>query len=215
MSWTRLATHQELATTAAGTRCGLSSLTAAAFTSSGEPLLAASCARPGTAGIFAYASGKWHPAGPPLPAAYAHQAITVLRLTTTTSITTALLAAGTGPAARLMAAWSRDDGAHWTLSPALRLTGATLTSASPGPDGTMAIVLNSSHAQTITATAARWQPLPALPPGTATLAPGTAGGWNALAARGTKLTIWQAAPGARTWASTQAINVPIQFGSSG
>ena len=79
----------------------------------------------------------------------------------------------------------------------------------------MAIVLNSSHAQTITATAARWQPLPALPPGTATLAPGTAGGWDALAARGTKLTIWQAAPGARTWASTQAINVPIQFGSSG
>ena len=82
-AWTRLATRRALAASAAGSRCGLGSLTAAAFSPSGVPMLAASCARPGTAGVFAYAGGTWHPAGPTLPATYAHQPVTVLRLTTT------------------------------------------------------------------------------------------------------------------------------------
>jgi hypothetical protein len=46
----------------------------------------------------------WHPAGPALPAAYARQRVTVLRLTTTAGTTTAVLAAGTGAGARLLAA---------------------------------------------------------------------------------------------------------------
>ena len=39
---------------------GLGSLTAAAFSSSGVPLLAARCARPGSAGVFAYSDRTWH-----------------------------------------------------------------------------------------------------------------------------------------------------------
>jgi len=46
-------------------------------------------------------------------------------------------------------------------------------------------------------------------------APGITGGWDALTVHGTRLTIWQLAPASRTWAATQAITVPIQFGSSG
>ena len=199
-AWTTLATHHALAASAAATRCGLGNLTAAAFSPSGSPLLAANCTRPGTAGIFAYASGTWHPAGPALPAAYAHQTVTVLRLTTTTGTTTALLATGTGPTAHLLAAWSTDGGAHWSLSQPLPLGDAKLTIASFGPS-TAAIILTGNRAQTITGTARSWQPLPTLPPGTATLAPGTAGGWDALTVHRTKLTIWQLAPGARTWAS--------------
>ena len=52
----------------------------------------------------------------------------------------------------------------------------------------------------------------ALPAATATLAPGPAGGFDALAVPRTTLTIWRLAAGSAT---TQAINVPIQFGSSG
>jgi hypothetical protein len=178
-------------------------------------LLAAGCGRPGTAGIFSHTGGTWHPAGPALPSAYAHQAITVLRLTTTGETTVALLAAGTGTAAHLLAAWSRDGGAHWKLSPPLPLNGATLTSASPGPANSLAITLSHRRAAAITSTAAAWQPLPVLPPGTATLAPSPTSGWDALAVHGTQLTIWQAATGAHTWASTQVIKVPVQFGSSG
>ena len=92
------------------------SLNAAAFSPSGQPMLAAGCGRPGTAGIFTRTGRTWQLTGPALPAAYAHQAITVLRLTTTGKTTTALLAAGTGSAARLLAGWSADGGAHWTLS---------------------------------------------------------------------------------------------------
>jgi hypothetical protein len=214
-AWTRLATHRALASSAAGTRCRPGSLTAAAFSPSGQPMLAAGCGHPGTAGIFSHTGGTWQLTGPTLPAAYTHQAITVLRLTTTSETTTALLAAGTGTAARLLAAWSQDGGAHWTLSPPLPLNAATLTSTSTGPDNSLAITLSSRRAAAITSAADSWQPLPTLPPRTATLAPGPAGGWNALATHGTQLTIWQAAPGAQAWASAQVIKVPVQFGSSG
>jgi hypothetical protein len=224
-SWTRLATRRSLAASAAGRHCGLGRVTAAAFSSSGVPLLAASCARPGTAGVFAYTGGTWRPAGPALPGAYARSGVTVLRLTTTAGTTsggttaggttTALLAAGTGSAARLLAAWSTDGGAHWTLSQPLPLHGAALRSASSGTGGSVAVVLSGNHAQTITAAAGPWRPLPALPPATATLAPGPGGGWDALAVHGTKLAVWRLAPGGGGWAATQTINVPIQFGSSG
>ena len=214
-AWARLATRRALAASAAGRRCGLGSLAAAAFSPSGVPLLAASCTRPGTAGVFAYVGGSWQLAGPTLPAPYAHQRVSVLRLTTTAGTTTALLATGTGSAQRLLAAWSASGGAHWALSQPLPLHGAKPASASPGPGGTMAVVLTGHHAQTITGPAGAWQPLPALPPGTATLAPEPAGGWDALAVHGTRLTVWQLPPGHTAWAAAQTISVFIQFGSSG
>ena len=96
----------------------------------------------------------------------------VLRLTSTASSTVALLAAGTGPAASLLAAWSSDSGSHWVLSPPLRLNGAALSSASFGPGDTAAIVLNGSRGETVAGPGVPWRALPALPPGTATLAAG-------------------------------------------
>jgi hypothetical protein len=214
--WAKLATRQTLAASAAGRRCGPARLTAAAFSPAGTPLLAASCTHPGTAGIFAYTSGTWRLAGPTLPATYAHQDISVLRLTTTAGTTTALLATGTGSGAQLLAAWSTGGSrAHWALSQPLPLHGAKPTSASPGPGHTVAVVLTGNHAQAITGPAGTWQALPALPPGTATLAPEPAGGWDALAVHSTRLTIWQLRPGRTAWAAIQTISVFIQFGSSG
>jgi hypothetical protein len=215
--WTTLATHRTLATSAAGHACGLGRLTAAAFSPSGVPLLAGTCTHhPETAGIFAYTSGTWHLAGPTLPARYTHQDISVLRLTTIGGAITALLAAGTGSATQLLAAWSTgNSGAPWALSPPLPLHGAKPTSISRGPGHTVAVVLAGNQAQAITGPAGTWQPLPALPPGTATLAPEPAGGWDALAVHSTKLTIWQLVPGHTVWTATQTISVPVQFGSSG
>jgi hypothetical protein len=213
--WTTLASQHSLAGTAAGNRCKLGSLTAAAFSPSGVPMLATTCGRPGTVGVFTYAGGTWHSAGPTLAASYAHQRITVLRLTTTGSDTTALLAAGSGPAARLLTATSADSGSHWALSPALPLRGARPTSAAFGTAGTAAITLTGNRADTLTAAAGPWRPLPPLPPGTITLAQGPTAGWDALAVHGSRLTVWQLTPGARAWATTQTIDVPIQFGSSG
>jgi hypothetical protein len=98
---------------------------------------------------------------------------------------------------------------------AAAIDGATLTSASSGPGSSLAIILSHRHAAAITRAAGSWRQLPALPPGTATLAPNPSGGWNALAVHGTQLTIWQAAAAAQSWASVQVIKVPVQFGSSG
>jgi hypothetical protein len=213
-SWTTLATRPSLAATPPGRRCGLQNLTAAAFSPSGVPLLGGTCGQPGTAGILAENGGTWHAAGPPLPAALASQRVRVLRLTSTAHRTVALLAAGVGPAATLLAAWSPDSGSHWATSPPLRLNGATLISASFGPGNAAAIVLTGSRGEAIVGPAASWQSLPALPPRTAALAPGPAGGLEALAAGRTRLTVWQLAPRSAAWARAQAINVPVQFGSS-
>jgi hypothetical protein len=115
----------------------------------------------------------------------------------------------------MIAARSADGGVHWALSHPLPLHGAKLISASFGPGGSVAIVLNGNHAEAITGTVGAWRPLPALPPGTATLAPGPAGGWDALTVHGVRLAVWQFAPRRAAWATTQTISVPIGFGSSG
>ena len=213
-TWTTLASQHTLAATPPGRHCGLQDLTAATFTPAGIPVLAGTCTRAGTAGIFTTQSGTWQAAGPAIPAALARHHITVLRLTRTAQGIAALLAAGTGPAASVLAAWSADDGGHWTLSPLLTPGGPALTSASFGPGGTAAIIIPGNRGETITSTGKSWRPLPPLPPGTATLAPGPGGTADALAVNRATLTIWRLAPGGAAWTKTQAINVPIQYGSS-
>ena len=211
-TWSTLASPAALAATPACRRCGLRALTAAAFTPSGIPVLAGTCTRPGTAGIFTPGNRTWQAAGPAPPAALAGQDVTVGRLTRTAQGMTALLVAGTGPGASLLAAWS--GGGHWTLSPPLPLHGGALTSASFGPGATAAIITTANRGQITTGAGSAWLPLPPLPAGTATLAPGPAGAADALAVRGGTLTIWQHAPGGTTWAKIQVINVPIPYGSS-
>ena len=212
-SWRKLITGRALAATPAGRRCAPRAITAGTFTAAGEPMLAGDCATPGTTGIFSRAGTDWRAAGPVLPASYGHQPITVLRLYTGDGLTTALLAAGTGRSMSLLAAWSRDGGAHWTLSPPLTTAGQPVTSASPGAGGTIA-VLSGGHAEDISPTAAAWRRMPPLPPRTAVLAPAPAMGWQALAVQGARLTIWQTAPDGHGWDSAQIIHVPIQYGSS-
>jgi hypothetical protein len=212
-TWHTLASPKALAATPAGQRCGLTALTAATYTPAGIPVLAGTCARPGMPGIFAARNGTWQAAGPALPAALASQPVTVARLTRTGPGITALLTAGSGPGTSLLAAWSAD-GSHWTVSPPLALRGATLTSASFGPGGTTAIITTANHGQTITPGGSSWEPLPALPSGTATVAPGVGGTTDALAVHSGTLTVWQHAAGATTWTTIQVINVPIPYGSS-
>ncbi len=213
--WTMLTTRRAVAATPPGRRCGLRGLTAAAFTPSGMPLLGGACSRLGTAGIFADRNGTWQSAGPPLPVTVARQPIAVVRLTRTTKRTTALLRVGNGRAASLLAAWSADNGGHWALSPALPLDGAKLASTSFGPAGGVAIVLSGNRAHAIVGPGSAWRTLPALPYGTATLALAADGTFDALAVHRNRLTVWQLSPRTSTWHASQAMYVPIQYGSSG
>ena len=64
-AWTTLTTGEGLAATAAGRRCALTGLTAVTYTPAGSPLLAGTCGRAGTVGIFAQKDGTWQlPARP-------------------------------------------------------------------------------------------------------------------------------------------------------
>jgi hypothetical protein len=215
-SWTTLTSEHAIAATPAGRSCALAGLTAAAYTPAGSPLLAGTCGHAGTAGIFAYASGSWRPAGPALPAPLAGQRVRVLRLSRSGSSDVALLEVGSGPSASLLAAWTSDGGQRWSLSPAFKLGGSQAVSVSFGEGGATAIVLNGNRGETLAGPGASWRPLPALPPGrTVTLALPAAGTTDALAANGSTLTAWQLTGGSARWAKTQVIKVSIEYGSSG
>jgi hypothetical protein len=212
-SWTTLVTARALATTPAGRSCGLRTLTAVAYNPAGPPLLGGSCSRPGAAGVFTATGHTWQAAGPALTGALARQPVTVLRLTTSSDQITALLAAGTGQHTTIVAAWSADGAAEWTVSPPLATSGQAISAASFGPGQTAAIITSDGHGALLAA--GRWQQLPALPAGTAALAPGTSGTTDALAVHRSTLTIWQLTSPGGNWTRAQAITVPIQYGSSG
>jgi hypothetical protein len=217
--WTTLTSTRALAATPAGRACGVAGLTAAAFSTSGSPMLAGSCTRPGVAGIFADQGGTWHASGPPLPASLRQQKVQVLRLTQAGSRLTALLQAGAGRAARLVTAWT--TGSSWTLSAPLRLTGRSVLSSSFGSGGAAAVELTGQRGEFVAGPGSSWQPLPRLPQGrTVTLALPAGGGVDALATDGSLLTAWRLSPaqhsgtGGGTWIKAQATKVPIQYGSS-
>jgi photosystem II stability/assembly factor-like uncharacterized protein len=214
-SWAPLTTRQALAATPAARACALTGLTAAAYTPAGSPMLAGTCGRAGIAGIFGYDGGTWHQAAPSLPAALAGQPVRVLRLSQSGRGDVALLQAGTAPTASLIGAWTTDGGRRWKLSAPFGLGGAHAVSVSFGSGGGAAVVLSGHRGATLAGPGASWRALPPLPPGrTVTLALPAAGTTDALAADGSSLTIWQLRPGPAAWARTQAIKVPIPYGSS-
>jgi len=219
-SWRQLMTERALAASPAGRACGLTGLTAVAYSPGGTPLLAGTCGRDGRVGVFSQTGGTWQLAGPALtpaagaPASIRGPRVQVLRLSRAGSQDVALLEAGAAPSISLLAAWTGDGGARWRLSPVLRAGGTAATSASFGGEG-MGVVLAGNRAETISGPGSSWRRLPALPGGrTVTLAlPGT-GSTEALAADAGTLTAWQLAGSPSAWVKTQTIKVPIQYGSS-
>jgi hypothetical protein len=206
-SWTTLISEHALAGLSGTRGCGLTGLTAVAYTASGTPLLGGNCDHSGVAGIFAYTGGAWHLTGPAFPG----QRIQVLGLTRTGNTVTSLLEAGTS----LVAAWSSDNGLHWTVSSVFGLGATQPVSVSFGADGAIAVALTGNRAETLAGAGASWQPLPALPAGRSiTLALTASGTTDALAADGGTLTVWRHTTGSASWVKAQVISVPIQYGSS-
>jgi len=203
--WSRLTTLSALAATAPGRGCGLVAVNAVSFGINNVPLAAGSCVRRGVAGVFADTGGAWQAAGPVLPAGFGGDQVQVLGLTSTKEGNAALLLAGND----LLAAWS--DGGRWTVSGPVAASGGVSASGF-GAAGSVWVLLGGGRAETISGPGSAWQALPSVPTGTATLAPGTGGGYDALAVAGSRLTVWQLGAGA--WTKAQVISVPIQYGSS-
>ena len=213
--WSPLTSLSALAATAPGRGCGLVAVNAVAFGPDNVPMAAGSCVRRGVAGVFADTGGAWQAAGPVLPAGFGGDQVQVLGLATpmlanTGGGTAALLLAGTG----LLAAWS--DGGRWTVSgPVAAAAGDEqgVSASGFGPGGSVWVLLGAGRAETISGPGSAWRTLPALPAGTATLAPGPGPGtFDALAVSGPHLVVWRL--GGTAWTQVQVINVPISYGSS-
>jgi hypothetical protein len=210
-TWTRLASVREITATPAGHDCGLTGFTAATFVRPEVPMLAGSCSRPGTAGIFADHGGSWQAAGPDVPRPLAGEDIGVLRLTATGNGVVALLQAGSGASASLIAAWA--DGAGWALSAPLRIGARELRSTSSGPGQAVAVLLAGGHGETLSGPGSSWRALPRLPASAAALALGLDGRVDALTAHAGTFADWRLAAGG--WRLTQTIQVTLPYGSSG
>jgi hypothetical protein len=203
--WSPLTTLSGLAASAPGRGCGLVAVNAVSFGINNVPMAAGSCQRRGVAGIFADTGGAWQAAGPVLAGGFGGDQVQVLGLARTAGGNAALLLAGSD----LLAAWS--DGGRWAVSAPVGAAGGVSASGF-GPGGSVWVVLGGGRAEAISGPGGSWQGLPSLPRGTATLAPGSQG-YDALAVAGAKLTVWQLT--AAGWVKAQAINVPVQYGSSG
>jgi hypothetical protein len=206
--WSQLTTLHALAATAPGQTCGLVELNAVSFgPNKKNPVTAGSCVRPGVAGVFTDSGGTWLAAGPAVPAGWARRQVQVLGLGSTAGGNVALLLAGS----ELIAAWSTGSG--WTTSAVLGGV-AGVRAAGFGAGGSAWVLLGGGRAETIGGPGSAWRGLPAVPAGTATLAPGPAGSFDALAVAGSRLTVWQVGAAAAAWTKAQAITVPIEYGSS-
>jgi hypothetical protein len=210
-TWTRLTTLRSAASSAAGRACGLTALTAVAFSTSGRPLLAGTCTRPGRVGIFSSGQGATEQA--PVPALPGGP-VTVLGLATQAGRTTALIQAGTGQAATMTAAWSAAGPGSWTVSAAVRAAGGPLSQAI-WANGRAAFVLPGGRAEAIASEGASWRALPALTARTATLALGSSGQLEALTAAGGTFAVWQLGTQTRSWSRLQQVKITIPYGSSG
>jgi hypothetical protein len=212
--WSPLTSLSALAATTPGRRCGLVALNAVTFGPDNVPMAAGSCERRGVAGVFADTSGTWQAAGPVLPGGFGGDQVQVLGLAAATGGNAALLLAGSD----LLAAWS--DAGRWTVSaPVAAAAGDEpgdeqgVSASGFGPGGSVWVLLGGGRAETLSGPGAAWRTLPILPAGVATLAPGpSAGGYDALAVSGARLTVWRLAGTA--WAKVQVIDVPITYGSS-
>jgi hypothetical protein len=222
-TWRNLISLPQLAGTPGGRSCGPDALGAVGYAQA-SPVLGARCDRPGVVGLFVLRSGVWQRAGADLPGSLAGARIDVLSLLPTDGGLAAVLAASAATGPSLLAAWSRDDGVNWAVSPALPLLADQLTSmGAAAGDGLFVLMSSSTGSQRldlVDGPGAAWHSLAVPPAGTATVAFGPAGGAGgpgtaqALTASGTVLTIWTLSQGSSGWVKGQTLRVPIQFGSS-
>jgi trimeric autotransporter adhesin len=209
-TWSRLATLRSIASSTAGRACGLTALTAVAFTPAGAPVAGGACSRAGSTGIFVLRQGSAPAAALPLPGG----PVTVLALAREAAgRTMALLETGTGRAATIVAAWLTAAGGA-TYSAAVAAGGGAPRSVAMWSNGSAGLVLADGRAEAIAGPSASWHALPPLPAHAATLAVGASGQLEALTATGGSFEVWQLAPSGTAWTQAQHVSVDVPYGSS-
>ena len=121
-----------------------------------------------------------------------------------------------------------SDGTSWSLSQPYQASPARPLSAAfggtPGTGssgrGSLGVLLSGGRAASVSGPGAPWRSLPALPAGASSTPAGGAtlaaapGGFEALTARGSQLSVWALSSGSSAWDRSQVIKVAIPYGSS-
>ena len=201
--------------------CGGQRLQAVAFTPAGSPLVGVQC-RHGV-GLFTEAFGSWRHVGPRLGHKLGAAPTSILRLDTTGSAITALLAVVHSGHTQLVATWQPADGV-WTNSPALTVrSGPTATSI--GQSGQIGVLAGSKHGAVVEEAAPgdKWTVLPAPPHATVALAssapapsPNETGGdpIELFTSDGSGFSVYALPPSGTSWLKVQSTQVPLAYGSS-
>lgn len=201
---------------AAAGRCDISELDAVALDPSDDALVGTGCRRPGQVGIFTSVGGHWQLVGPSLQGSLAQATTRVLRLDTSGTTTTALVAEERDHRTGLLGLWRSAAGA-WTRTLPLALGRATTVVASAiGPSGQELALLENGDSISLDETAGpddAWVALPGPPAGTAAVAP-LANGINAFSVDGERLRVYTLAPSGSRWTLSQQMQVPIAYGTS-
>ena len=94
--WQPLVSEKSLATSAAGQTCAVTRMTAVGFAPGGQPIVGASCSKPGSVGLFEYTNGVWHSFAPRLPTSTSHATVQVVRLLSLNGTVSAIVAVQRG-----------------------------------------------------------------------------------------------------------------------
>jgi hypothetical protein len=202
----------------ADTRCDTSGLDAVALNPSNDALLGTGCRRPGQVGVFALVSGHWQLVGPLLQGSLAQATTRVLRLDSSGTTATALVAEERHQHTGLLGI-SRSATGTWTQTLPLTLDLATTLEASAvGANGQQLVLLkNGDSSDLLEETGGPdqpWEELPAPPAGTVTVAPLADGSTDAFSVSGSRLRVFTLTPKGATWTLSQRMDVPIAYGSS-
>ncbi len=213
VQWIHLASIRDV--TGSDRSCGLDVLTAVSFAPNGDALVGGGCARGTDAGVFEREGGSWRPVGPPLPAA--PRPVVVVRLQSDGSGTSALVSEGSGGSRRLVALRRARSSANWSVSAALPLGTSSLTSTAVTAAGGFVVTAarrsGGVSVSVVEPSEPDWSRLVDPPDGTSVVAAPAGGAFEALAPHGSKLHVYRLHAG--SWAPTQVLDVPIQYGSSG
>ena len=216
-SWRTVVNSGLLSRTAAGRTCGVGTLTVVAATTADQPLAGSTCTG-GTAGVFVL-DHRWRLVGPKLSSTGVGTRTSVLRLVTTGAVWSVLAAIAEPGGPRIVAAWSVDGGAEWSVSAPLD-AGSSARLESTADNGEAFVVQagrsgGSSAAWSIAGPHAGWQRVPDLPAGTEVVIGGPDDRIDALVVDQSALTDWTLHAPTGVWEKRQVITVPIQYGSSG
>ncbi len=160
-TWSTVTSIRGLAVVPAASACGITTLTAVAFGAGGADLVGAACARGSRAGIFESVGGSWQAIGPAVPGP--PEPTRVLRLVDTPAGISALVSSDTAGSRTLYALFNADGSRTWTVSGALRLDRAAITSTGVTPAGGLIVTTGGADgersASFVGPSGRGWQPL--------------------------------------------------------